>query len=117
MRSVILVCLLLSLAPAARAETLFFDELGDVPVMPALQELPDRTLVFDKPSGRIAQVTAIRNQAAPETSIEAFYRESLPQLGWQAQAKNVYIREGEKLTISPATEAGQGLVVFRLEPR
>ena len=101
----------------ARAQTAFFDELGDVPVMPALTELPDRTVSFDKPEGRIAQVTALAGSGTDIADIEGFYVQGLPQFGWQAQGKNRYAREDQILTISPQMEAGQKLVVFRLEPR
>lgn len=112
-----LMIVLLALAGPAMAQTAFFDELGDVPVMPALSELPDRSVSFDKPEGRIAQVTALAGKGADLPDIEGFYTQSLPQFGWQAQGKNRYIREGQVLTITPQTEAGQKLVVFRLEPR
>lgn len=102
------------LAFPAQAETLFFDGLSDVPIAPALQELPDRTLIFDKPSGRIAQITALNGGTG---DAQLFYKNSLPQLGWQAVAAGAYVREGEKLTISESVESGLKLVVFRLEPR
>lgn len=116
-RILLLIVLLLACAPVVQAQTLFFNELGDVPVMPALQELPERTLVFDKPSGIIAQVTALPGQGITIPSIMAFYAESLPQFGWQKEGGSAYVREEQKLTISPLTEGGRTLLVFRLEPR
>ncbi len=116
-RIVRLLILLIACAPVAQAQALFFDELGDVPVMPALQELPERTLVFDKPSGKIAQVTALPGAGVTIPAIMAFYAESLPQFGWQKQGASGYVREEQKLTISPLTEGGRILLVFRLEPR
>lgn len=108
-----MACLLLISVPAF-ADDVFFNELSDVPVMPGLAELPERTLVFDKPAGRIAHVTALR--IYQEQELEGFYRSSLPQLGWKPSGPGVYTREGTKLTISEGLEQGQKLVVFRQEP-
>lgn len=109
--------LLLAFSAPAFAQALFFDELGDVPVMPAMAELSDRTLVFDKPSGRIAQVTALPGPGVSMSKITAFYAQSLPEFGWRVAGAGRYVREDEALTILPLNEAGRTLVVFRLEPR
>lgn len=111
-------CLVLLLAfPVWAGEPRFFDDLGDVPVMPALVEVAERAVVFDKPSGRIAQATAL---ASPGTTIEdvrRFYAEALPEFGWRAAGAGRYIREDQVLSISDVRESGRTLVVFRLEPR
>lgn len=114
-RLMLLMLLLLTAGPAF-AETRFFDELGDVPVMPALSELSERTVIFDKPQGRIAQVMALKSGVAAG-AVDAFYADSLPQFGWQKQAPGRYSREGQILTIMHEREDGRDLVIFRVEPR
>ena len=50
--------------------------------MDGLTEQADSGVVFDKPDGRIVE----RYASGPLTtdSVVAFYKETLPQLGWQA---------------------------------
>lgn len=112
----LIALLLIVFLVEARAETRFFDDLGDVPVMPAIEELPERTLVFDKPEGRIAQVMALVGPDVALARVQGFYREILPQFGWRA-AGGGYVREGQKLTISGLREGERDIVVLRLEPR
>ena len=56
----------------------------DIPLAPGLSEFDGGQLVFDKPEGRIVRIEAQR-APAPEAggAIPAFYRETLPNLGWQ----------------------------------
>ena len=100
---------------AQGAPSRFFETLYDVPVMPGLSELPDKALVFDKPEGRIAQAGAA-GKTVQTAQIRAFYAETLPQLGWSPLGADSYIREGEKLVLSIAPEAGYNVVRFTLAP-
>jgi hypothetical protein len=100
---------------AADGDARFFETLYDVPVMPGLSELPEKALVFDKPSGRIAQAGAAGNKVSGQ-DIRAFYAASLPQLGWAPAGPDMYAREGEKLVLSVAYEAGYSTVRFTLSP-
>lgn len=102
-------------ALAAEAETRFFETLYDVPVMPGMTELPDKALVFDKPDGRIAQAGAA-GKGVTGQGIRAFYAASLPQLGWAPIGGDSYAREGEKLVLSVAYEAGYSTVRLTLSP-
>lgn len=111
-----LLLLMLSV-PALAAEARFFDDLGDVPVMPQLAEIGERAVVFDKPSGRIAQATALVTEDVSLAQVRAFYAETLPQFGWRGAGADRYIREDQALTISDASEGGRTLLIFRLEPR
>ena len=109
------VCCLLLATPSHAAETQFFDTLYDVPVMPGMNERPDMAMSFDKPDGRIAEAGAVASDMGAGQII-AFYKESLSQMGWQNQAGNVFVREGEKLEIS-FEKAGTATVVrFYLSP-
>lgn len=100
-----------------RAETppRFFETLYDVPVMPGLQELPEKALVFDKPSGRIAQAGAAARDV-PEQAIKAFYAAALPQLGWAPAGADSWRRDGEKLVFSYARQGPYGVVQLTLSP-
>ena len=98
------------------AESMFFESLYDVPIMPGLEEVPEMAMSFDKPDGRISQAAAIAPQVERQ-DIMAFYQESLPQMGWQPSGHNHYVREGEELEISiEKTEASQ-IVRFLLKPQ
>lgn len=112
----ILAFLVLSAPSFAQgAPSRFFEALYDVPVMPGLSELPDKSLVFDKPSGRVAQASAAGKSVAGE-AIRAFYAETLPQLGWAPVGADTYVREGEKLVLSVGSQAGYNVVQFTLAP-
>lgn len=117
MRLLVGLAVLLLTFPALAGEPRFFDDLGDVPVMPQLAEVAERAVVFDKPSGRIAQATARASSGVQMEDIRQFYAEALPQFGWRGAGPGRYVREDQVLSISDAREGGRILVVFRLEPR
>ena len=52
---------------------------------------PDEAaLIFDKPQGRIVEMAAIADNEKGQISraaVEAFYRASLPNLGWRLHAR------------------------------
>lgn len=104
---------------ALKAETRFFESLYDVPIMQGLSEIPDMSLSFDKPSGRIAQAGAV-GEDVPKSKIEDFYQISLSQLGWRLVNPNIYRREREELQIffdkSPYSANGVNIVRFTLKP-
>ena len=92
----------------------------DIPLAPGLSEFDGGQLVFDKPEGRIVRIEAERleKQGAGD-GVPAFYRETLPNLGWQLNdadnsADNVltFQRGGETLLITMQGER----VVFKLSP-
>ncbi|MBA4211312.1 MAG: hypothetical protein C0454_17445 [Parvibaculum sp.] len=115
-------CLPLALSPAA-AQSAYLDAMEDMPLMDGLAETGE-SVVFDKPSGRILRSTA-QGDVAPE-SVEAFYAETLPQLGWtradeyerEGEGRHlVFTREGEQLDIQILPQAGGSEVRFSIEPR
>ena len=87
----------------------------DVPLMPGLREVPGRSLVFDKPGGRL--VEAVAEGRVERGQVIAFYTSTLPQLGWLLTGELSFIREEESLTI--AFEPGEGplTVRFSIRPR
>ena len=100
---------------ALRAEG-FLSALDDMPLADGVVELADGALVFDKPEGRIVQVTALREGASTPALIRQFYMDTLPNLGWQAGAevpgRLTFTRKGEILRITLTAD----LVIFDLAP-
>ncbi len=95
--------------------TTFFHTLNDVPVMPGLRELPDESLNFDKPEGRIMAVTAVSETVKPET-IRGFYGQTLPQLGWIRQPDGSFLRDQERLKLNIEASEGVSVVRFQVGP-
>ncbi len=101
-----------TVAPARAAA--FVDVLGDVPLAPGLSVVPGSGVMFDTPQGRIVEVYA--TGAARATQVRTFYRETLPQLGWQPTGHNGFQREGERLTLN-YSRVGRDLTVhYALAP-
>ena len=126
MRLLLLLITILTLFGAPKlyaAETVFFESLYDVPVMPGLTEITEQGLSFDKVEGRIAHAMALSDTAG-ESAILAFYASVLPQMGWKEVKPALFIREAEKLEISfeaPEDKIGEetqsiALIRFSLGP-
>ncbi len=119
--AVILMCVALAGIPpggaraADAAENRFFESLYDVPVMPGMAEFPDQALLFDKPDGRIASVAAGSKGADP-ARVQAFYDDTLSQMGWRKTAKNQYVRGKDHLDMAVERKAGLTVVRFTLSP-
>ncbi len=99
------------------AETEFVEPLGDVPLMPGLMLVPEETVSFDTPAGRIVE-TVVRDTTSrlDGKAIADFYAASLPQLGWTAAGANVYTREGELLRLEIGRKGAAVRVRFFLKP-
>lgn len=110
------LCLFFGLRGAGAQGEAFFDALYDVPVMPGMEEVPGASVVFDAPSGRIAQVHARLLPGKTAQDMMRFYDLTLSQMGWRKTAPLTYEREEERLTLSTDPEEGANAVVFRLEP-
>ena len=87
----------------------------DVPLMPGLREVRGRSLVFDKPGGRLVEAVAVGSVARAE--VTAFYTATLPQLGWLLTSELSFIREEESLTIVLEPGVGPLTVRFFIRPR
>lgn len=109
---VFLTGLLFVLQPVYAAENpQFFSSVPDMPLMQGLQELPDQTVIFDKPEGRIIESVALIETQTPENVLR-FYNDTLPQLGWSRVADLSFRRESEILTV--AVEGFEGKKFLRL---
>ena len=92
----------------------------DIPLAPVLSEIDGGQLVFDKPEGRIVRIEAERLEIqSARDGVSAFYRETLPNLGWQLSDTNN--SAGSVLTFQRGDETLQitmqgNRVVFKLSP-
>ncbi len=96
----------------------FVAGLEDLPLMPGLDAMRGAGVWFDSPQGRI--VEAYATGAVTRGAIEAFYAETLPQLGWREAEAGTWLRDGEALKleiVEPPGIRGQTPVVrFALSP-
>ncbi len=94
----------------------FLSALTDIPLMNGLEELSEEAFVFDKPGGRIVDATAVGKAVSPAT-IELFYNQTLPHLGWERIAPNSFVRQGESLDIEVFEREKYGVIRFSVKPR
>lgn len=92
----------------------FFEELDDLPLMDGLQEMPEASMAFDKPGGRIGEVYA--EGEVPAATVRTFYEKTLPQFGWQPVAEDRYERDGERLVLDVSESAGTTTLRISLSP-
>jgi hypothetical protein len=110
------VCLVLAGPAGANGGPEYVAGIGDLPLMAGLIEDPDAAIIYDKPEGRIVEAVAHGDVTPGE--VEAFYRTTLVQLGWQATGDNLsFTREGELLIIRIEDQGGAATVSFSLAPR
>ncbi len=105
----------LTLATAQDQKPAFFEALYDVPIMPGLLEVKDQTMVFDKPDGKIAIVSAVSKDLSG-AQILAFYEGILPQFGWKKIKQNQYVRGKEGLELTVLGKSSGAGVQFTLSP-
>ena len=107
------------LSPALARDT-YLSLAPDIPLAPGLSEFDGEQVVFDKPEGRIVRIEAERLEThGAGDEVPAFYRETLPNLGWQLNSADIvadnvltFQRGGERLLITMQSER----VVFKLSP-
>jgi len=110
--------LVLSAAPvrAGGAEpAAYVADIADLPLMAELSEVPDAGVIFDKPSGRI--VEAFAHGRVDAARVRRFYRDTLPQLGWERTGRDTFAREDEILRIDYLGKDGDLTVRYTLQPR
>jgi hypothetical protein len=104
-----------SAVPADGEGHAYVAEIEDLPLMSGLAEVPGAGVSFDKPAGRI--VEAFAHGAVSRQRVRAFYRDTLPQLGWERASADHYVREGELLEIDYLGADGDLTVRYTLQPR
>lgn len=105
------------------AATRFTDSIADLPLAPGLVEQPGTAVLMDKPQGRIVELLALGPVDA--AAAVAFYRETLPALGWAETAAPgadlAFTRAAELLTLRMDTVAAGAMplltVQFSIAPR
>lgn len=110
-----LVCAVMGMSAAARAEE-FFRDLGDIPLMPGLEEIESESILFDKPEGRVAWAVAVSAADGDPAALAKFYADTLPQLGWRAAGPGVFTRQGERLNVTARTVVGKLYLTLSLAP-
>lgn len=116
-RTFFTVCALLLISLSAQAESkhLYLEAITDIPLMAGLVEMKDSSFTFDKPDGRL--IETIANGKIAGAAVNNFYRETLPQLGWQETAPDIWIRDHEKLSITMQQQGNTTYVRFTLLPQ
>ena len=84
--------------------------------MQGLTELPDLTLIFDKPEGRIIESLAAIGAVSPQ-DVQLYYESTLPQFGWRRIADGAYIRLKERLSLSYEDVDGQSYIKVMVQPK
>jgi hypothetical protein len=108
-----LACLLAVVQPAWSADR-FVAGLGELPLMPGLREGIERRLIYEKADGRIVNTVA---RGAPNIQqIEAFYNETLPQLGWRKGSALEFVREQEILSLTIIRLSSTSEVQYKIAP-
>ena len=112
----LLMALLAAALFTSTALAAFVPGTEDVPLAPGLVANAEDALVFDNPTGRIVQATAVGT--ADTDAVTRFYAETLPQLGWSRGKDGHWTRGDEVLDIVIATDtASHRLTVrFQLSP-
>jgi hypothetical protein len=108
---------------ASAADDAFLAGTADLPLMPGLREIPEATMVFDKPDGRLIQAVAVskingtaNSPAISPAALWRFYDETLPQLGWRRAGQGFFVRDGEGLRISVEKNGPALTVRFAIAP-
>jgi hypothetical protein len=105
-------------AANAAEDTVYLSGIDDVPLMEGLTEDRDAGVVFDKPSGRI--VEGVAGGKVTPSAVIAFYKETLPELGWalDGAGKNDlhFHRDTEVLSVTVDTAKDRSVVTFSLTP-
>ncbi len=96
-------------------DTAFFSELEDIPLMPGLTELPEESLSFDKPEGRIVEQAALIGHLSRK-DILVYYGGVLTHLGWGRVTDTRFFREREYLELSFEEREGAALLKVMVRP-
>lgn len=111
---------LITLAAAAQEDDNagFIEGFPDVPVLDLVTGVAGDSVLFDTPSGTVAEVTLMIKGDTLNAMKQ--YRESLVPLGWVCNAPSIAMdcwREKHRLMLkSPKGEHATGTLILRLEP-
>ena len=102
--------LVVSLISAADAQQ-FLSGFAAMPLMNGFRESADDLVFFKGDEGAIVEGKAF-GEAPPEEALD-YYRNLLPQLGWQPQGEE-WLREGAVLTVTARRLDSSTVITFRL---
>ena len=106
MKSLFFLTALLFLALPAQAAT-FIEGLEDVPLMAGMKQLPNDNISFGNEESRLVETLLTSNKAGFK-KVAAFYKSTLPQMGWVYQGTRnqtlVFEREGEVLELTKESD-------------
>lgn len=99
------------LSGSAQASS-FLEGYEDIPIMRGLQQIPHDNISFGNEESRLIEAILTSSKVGFKT-VQKFYIETLPQLGWKFQGKRadtlIFDRDGETLEI--AKESAKPLTV------
>ena len=101
---------------AESVASVFFLSIEDMPLMSGLEELPQDTMSFDKPEGRIIESYAILRDGITREQVFTYYKVTLPQFGWGHVRGNQYFRGKEYLDLSFVEKDGQDFLKIMVKP-
>lgn len=93
----------------------FVPGIEDLPLMGELHAIEGSGFAFDTTAGRL--VEAYAGGSVSQEDVDAFYDETLPQLGWEAEGDRLWRREGETLTIEFVEGTDPVTIRFQLSPQ
>lgn len=103
--SVVLSLFLLTAASSAKA--VFVEGLEDIPIPDGLHQVDNGNLSFGNEEIRLIEAY-LTSKYLTFGDILAFYKETLPQMGWQTRKRShqklMYDRDGEVLEITKESE-------------
>ena len=89
--------------------------LDDIPLYKNMNNNEESLVLFDTVNGRI--VSTKINGSENLSEIKEFYRQILPNLGWNKTKGNLFIRGNEVLEIIYYKSKGESLVEFNISPK
>lgn len=98
-----------------KKDTSFVPGTEDIPVYEGFVIDETDSVSYDTKDGRIVKASFYAT-GVYENEIRAFYKRTLPQLGWQMTDLDKYTRDGEDLTIEIKDNASNVKLSFSLTP-
>lgn len=113
------VASILAAAISLSAAEPFIEGFPDVPLLEGLQEIESERIVFDTPSGTVAET--ILASESPAAGYIASYAASLPSFGWTCERQELVLRckrDNNSLIFKVSNpKAKNGRIILRLEPK
>ncbi|MFC3052216.1 hypothetical protein [Kordiimonas pumila] len=114
----LLLALFFITTSAWSADQVFLEGFPDVPLLDGLSEQADDRVIFDTPSGTVAE-TVIRAKI-PAKQVLNTYSKELVTFGWDCARGPLSLtceRENDRLVfLDDDPDASEGIMILRLEP-